>query len=64
MEFVSKYQDEMKIHKITLNQLEDSEVKLDYLIPLLEEETFDVMEILTDLHEIIHGGKWNAMCVA
>lgn len=54
----------MKIHKITLNQLEDSEVKLDYVIPLLEEETFDVMEILTDLHEIIHGGKWNAMCVA
>lgn len=50
----------MKLHKVTLTDI-TTETKVEYLLELAESEAFDLMELLSELHEIIHGGKWNAI---
>ena len=54
----------MKLHKVTLSNI-NTEERLEYLLNLSEDEAFDVMELLSELHELVHGGKWNAIaCLA
>ena len=48
------------LHKITLINLSGGE-EVEYLIKIDEDEVFDVLETLSELHEIIHGGEWNVI---
>lgn len=50
----------MKLHKVTLTN-SHTEEELEYLLNISESEAFDVMELLSELHELVHGGKWNAI---
>lgn len=50
----------MKPHTITLTNIQTEE-KLEYTLQISEEDAFDVMELLCELHEIIHHEQWNAL---
>lgn len=48
----------MNLHKVILTNIHTEE-RLEYLLNI--SEAFDVMELLSELHEIVHGGQWNAI---
>lgn len=48
----------MKLHHIRLTS--DNKV-IDYILPLQENEVFNAMKALTQLHTAIHGGSWRGL---